>query len=168
MQAFFDSFGVNYISLIWYLVLFGLVLWLLSRYAFKPILRTIEERQRGINQALDEAEDATKSIRQSQEKAEKILWDASAEAQEIIRRAEKVGQDIQDRAREVARAESDAQLAKAKVEIERERLAAIQDIRRTAVDLALFAAGHVIEKNLDTADNMKLAEEAIQQAELRA
>jgi F-type H+-transporting ATPase subunit b len=168
MQAFFDSFGVNYISLIWYLVLFGLVLWLLSRYAFKPIMRTIEERQRGINQALDEAEDAAKSIRQSQDKAEKILWDASAEAQEIIRRAEKVGQDIQDRAREVARAETDAQLAKAKVEIERERLAAIQDIRRTAVDLALFAAGHVIEKNLDTADNMKLAEAAIQQAELRA
>ncbi|HEV3233082.1 MAG TPA: F0F1 ATP synthase subunit B [Candidatus Dormibacteraeota bacterium] len=168
MQAFFDSFGVNYISLIWYLVLFGLVLWLLSRYAFKPILRTIEERQRSINQALDEAEDAAKSISQSQDKAEKILWDASAEAQEIIRRAEKVGEDIQDRAREVARAETDAQLAKAKVEIDRERLAAIQDIRRTAVDLALFAAGHVIEKNLDSADNMKLAEEAIQQAELRA
>jgi F-type H+-transporting ATPase subunit b len=168
MQAFFDSFGVNYISLIWYIVLFVLVLLLLRRYAFGPILGTIEERQRSINQSLDDAEEAAKSVKTSQERAEKILWDASTEAQEIIRNAEKVGQDLQDRAREIAKAEADAQIAKAKVEIERERLAAIQDIRRNAVDLALFAASHVIEKNLTDDDNVRLATEAIQQAELRA
>ena len=168
MSAFFDSFGVNYISLIWYLVLFILVVLLLRRYAFGPILGAIDERQRGINENLDEAEKAARSVKESQDKAEKILWDASAEAQEIIRNAEKVGQDLQDRARDTAKALHEAEVAKARTEIERERLAAIQDIRKTSVDLALYAAGHLIEKNLDSADNMRLAEEAITQAELRA
>jgi F-type H+-transporting ATPase subunit b len=168
MSAFFDSFGVNWISLVWYLILFALVLFLLRRYAFGPILGSIEERQRGINQSLDDAEKAAASVKESHERAEKILWDASAEAQEIIRNAEKVGNDLQDRARETARAEADALIAKARTEIERERLAAIQDVRRQAVDLALVAAGRVIEANLTSEQNEKLAEEAIAHAELRA
>ena len=168
MSAFFESFGVNWISLVWYLVLFVLVLFLLRRYAFGPILGAIDERQRSINESLDDAEKAARSVKESQEKAEKILWDASAEAQEIIRNGEKVGRDLQDRARETARAEADALIAKARTEIERERLAAIQDIRHQAVDLALVAASRVIETNLSSEQNQKLAEEAIMHAELRA
>ncbi len=168
MSAFFESFGVNWISLVWYLVLFVLVMFLLRRYAFGPILGLIDERQRSINESLDDAEKAARSVKESQEKAEKILWDASAEAQEIIRNGEKVGRDLQDRARETARAEGDALIAKARTEIERERLAAIQDIRHQAVDLALVAASRVIETNLSSEQNQKLAEEAIMHADLRA
>jgi F-type H+-transporting ATPase subunit b len=168
MSAFFESFGVNWISLVWYLVLFVLVVFLLRRYAFGPILGLIDERQRSINESLDDAEKAARSVKESQEKAEKILWDASAEAQEIIRNGEKVGRDLQDRARETARAEGDALIAKAHTEIERERLAAIQDIRHQAVDLALVAASRVIETNLSSEQNQKLAEEAIMHADLRA
>jgi F-type H+-transporting ATPase subunit b len=168
MSAFFESFGVNWISLVWYLVLFVLVMFLLRRYAFGPILGLIDERQRSINESLDDAEKAARSVKESQEKAEKILWDASAEAQEIIRNGEKVGRDLQDRARETARAEGDALIAKARTEIERERLAAIQDIRHQAVDLALVAASRVIETNLSSEQNQKLAEAAIMHADLRA
>jgi F-type H+-transporting ATPase subunit b len=168
MSAFFESFGVNWISLVWYLVLFVLVMFLLRRYAFGPILGLIDERQRSINESLDDAEKAARSVKESQEKAEKILWDASAEAQEIIRNGEKVGRDLEDRARETARAEGDALIAKARTEIERERLAAIQDIRHQAVDLALVAASRVIETNLSSEQNQKLAEAAIMHADLRA
>lgn len=168
MSAFFESFGVNWISLVWYVVLFGLVLFLLRRYAFGPILGAIDNRQRSINEALDDAEKAVASVKESHERAEKILWDASAEAQEIIRNAERVGNDLQEQARKVAKAEADALIAKARTEIERERTAAVLEIRRHTVDLALTAATRVIGENLDDERNRKLAEEAIQQAELRA
>jgi F-type H+-transporting ATPase subunit b len=166
MSAFFESFGVNWISLVWYVVLFGLVLFLLRRFAFGPILGAIDNRQRSINEALDDAEKAVASVTESHERAEKILWDASAEAQDIIRNAERVGNDLQEQARQVARAEADSLIAKARTEIERERTAAVQEIRRHTVDLALTAATQIIGENLDDERNRKLAEEAIQKAEL--
>jgi F-type H+-transporting ATPase subunit b len=167
-MALFNAFNIDLLSLAWYLVVFVIALYALSRIFYKPILGMIEERQKSINQALDDAEAATASVKESQEKAQKILWDASAEAQEIIRRAEKVGQDLQARAKEEAKEAAEQVKAKAVADIERERLAAIQDVRRQAVDLALVAASRVIEVNLTSEQNLKLAEEAIQQAEVGA
>ncbi|MEA2645970.1 MAG: F-type H+-transporting ATPase subunit b [Chloroflexota bacterium] len=166
MQAFFESFGVNWHSLAFYVLLFGAVLFIVQRFLLKPMLGAIDRRQEEIERSLDDAEAAARSVKESQEKAEKILWDASSEAQDIIRNGEKIASDIQERARQTARAESDSMVAKARGEIDRERQAAIAEIRRQTVDLAIVAASRVVEQNLDSERNRELAEQAIRSAEL--
>lgn len=168
MSVFFDSFGVNVLSLIWYLILFGAVLYLLRRFAFGRVIGAIEQRQATINQSLDEAQEALASVKKNREKAELILWNASQEAQEMVRRAERASNDIQSDARREAKIQQEAMIAKARTEIAQERLAAIAEIRRQVVDLALVAAGTVIKENLSAEKNRLLAEQTIQQADLRA
>lgn len=168
MSVFFDSFGVNVLSLVWYLVLFAAVLYLLRRFAFGRVLGTIEQRQASINQSLDEAQEALASVKKNREKAEMILWNASQEAQEMVRRAERAANDIQSDSRREAKLQQDVMITKARTEIEQERLAAIADIRKQVVDLALVAASTVIKENLDVEKNRRLAEQTIQQADLRA
>ncbi len=168
MQVFFDSFGINGLSLLWYLILFGAVFYLLRRYAFGPVTAMIDKRQADINRALDEAQEALASVKKNREKAEVILWDASQEAQEMVRRAERAANDIQSDARREAKLQQEVMIAKARTEIEQERLAAIAEIRKQVVDLALVAAGTVIRENLDAEKNRRLAEQTIQQADLRA
>jgi F-type H+-transporting ATPase subunit b len=168
LQVFFDSFGINGLSLIWYLLLFGAVLYLLRRFAFGRVVGMIDARQAEINHALDEAQEAVASVKVNRDRAEKLLWEAGQEAQEIVRRAEKIANDLQSDARREARIQQDAMIAKARTEIEQERMQAIADIKRQVVDLALVAAGTVLRETLDVEKNRRLAEQTIQQAELRA
>jgi F-type H+-transporting ATPase subunit b len=168
LSVFFDSFGVNWLSLAWYAILFFAVFYLLRRYAFGPVTTMIDKRQADINHALDEAQEALASVKKNRDKAELILWNASQEAQEMVRRAERAANDIQSDARREAKLQQDVMIAKARTEIEQERLAAIADIRKQVVDLALVAAGTVIRENLDADKNRRLAEQTIQQADLRA
>jgi F-type H+-transporting ATPase subunit b len=166
MELFFKSFGVNVVSLVWFLVLFGIVLYLLRRYAFGPILGSIERRQAQINESLDRAEEAARSVDESRRRAEQVIQEASDHAAEIIRRAERGAGDIQDHAREEARIQAELIVTRARQDIDRESAAALAEIRAHVVDLALFAANKVIEANLDAQRNRKLIEEAIVEAEL--
>jgi F-type H+-transporting ATPase subunit b len=166
MSTFFTSFGVNLPSLLFYLLFFGVILWILRRYLFKPVLGSIESRQQKINQSLDEAQEALASVKANRLKAEKLLDEASAEAREIINRAERLATEIHEDARREAKIEADLMVTRARVEIDREREAAIKDLRREAVDLALVAASRVIGENLSDDRSRQLAEEAVKQAEL--
>jgi F-type H+-transporting ATPase subunit b len=168
LQVFFDSFGINVLSLIWYLLLFGAVLYLLRRFAFGRVVGMIDARQAEVNRSLDEAQEALASVKANREKAEKILWEAGQEAQEIVRRAERVGSDLQADARREAKVQQEAMIARARTEIEQDRQQAIADIKKQVVDLALVAAASVIRENLDATKNRELAEQTIMQADLRA
>jgi F-type H+-transporting ATPase subunit b len=168
MSTFFTSFGVNGVSLVFYLLMFVLVLLALRRWAFGPILRTIDSRQTKINQSLDEAQDALKLVKANRERAEKLIWEAGSEAREIISRAERLAAEIHDDARKEAKVQADLIVTKARQEIERERQAAVNELRRLTVDLALTAAAQVIGASLSGDRSRQLAEEAVQQAELRS
>jgi F-type H+-transporting ATPase subunit b len=168
MSTFFDSFGVNGISLLFYLVLFGLVLWLLRRFAFGPVLQAIEERQRRIDESLRSAEAAAGSVDENRRRAEEMLRESSAQAQEILSRANKAAAEVREQATAEARSQAEAIVEKARAEIERERAAAVAELRAQVVDLALLAAGRVIEANLDDDRNRRLVQETVQQAQIGA
>lgn len=168
MSTFFNSFGVNVLSLVYYLLLFGIVLYLLRRFAFGPILRTIDARQEKIDRSLDEAQEAVASVKANQEKAQKTVDEAAAEAREIITRAERLASEIHEDARKEAKVQADVIVVKAREEIDRERQAAINELRAQAVDLAITAAGRVIGETLSDDRSRQLAEDAVKQAELRA
>src|SRR5258708_1684903 len=168
MSTFFSSFGVNVLSLVYYLLLFGIVLYLLRRFAFGAILRTIDARQDKINRSLDEAQEAVASVKANQEKAEKTIDEAAAEAREIITRAERLASEIHEDARKEAKVQADVIVVKAREEIDRERQAAINDLRAQAVDLPIMAARRPTRDSLSDDRSRQLAEDAVRRAELRA
>ncbi|HUP51710.1 MAG TPA: F0F1 ATP synthase subunit B [Longimicrobiales bacterium] len=143
---------------VWTLLVFAILVVVLGKFAWGPILNMVEEREKGIQAKLDEAAalnaDAAKLLEQHREQ----LADARRQASELIAEgrtaAERVRKDIEEK----ARAEGQAIIERARAEIERERDAAIDMLRKESVDLALAAASKLMQENLDQAKDRALVE----------
>jgi F-type H+-transporting ATPase subunit b len=142
----------------WTIVIFALLLVVLSRYAFKPMLSAVEARERSLQAAIDDA-------RRDREEAARILADhraqleqARAEAQKLIADGRATAERLRNDLLEQTKAQQQEMLDGARRAIETEKTNAIAALRREAVDLAIAGASKVIERNLDSDANRKLVE----------
>jgi F-type H+-transporting ATPase subunit b len=146
-------------------VIFLLLLAVLSKWAFPPILGYAAAREKRIQDSLDEAKRTREEAAALLATQREELATAKLEAQTVIadakNAAEHVRSDILDR----ARGEQESLLVRAKQEIERERERAVESIRREAVDLALAAAGKLIDQRLDSDADRKLVTDFLGRAE---
>ncbi|MFL5560442.1 MAG: F0F1 ATP synthase subunit B [Gemmatimonadaceae bacterium] len=154
--------------MLWTLLIFIGLFFILSRYAFGPITKAVEQREQALQDAIDQA-------KKDREEAARILAEhraqlegSRAEAQKIIAEGRAVGEKLRADMLEETRAQQQDLLERARREIAGERDLAIAQIREEAVDLAIAAAGKVIEKNLDDSANRKLVEGYIASAKVRA
>ena len=148
----------NYGLMFWTLVIFIILFFVLAKFAFGPITRSVEARE----QALD---DAMNAARRDREEAARLLaehraaLDAShAEAQKIIADARAAAERVRAELLDHAHAEQARILERTRQEIESERIKAVTELRREAVDLAIAGASRVIEKNLDQPTNRQIVE----------
>ncbi|MBA2563976.1 MAG: F0F1 ATP synthase subunit B [Gemmatimonadetes bacterium] len=150
---------------IWTILTFVVVLLVLRKFAWKPILDGMEARERGIRELIDNAEAARAEADQLLAQYRQQLADARVETQRIVAEgktaAERVRQDTVER----ARSEAEAIVARAHTEIDLERRKALAEIREAAVDLALGAAGRVIGESLDEERHRRIAEGYLQEIE---
>ena len=134
---------------VWTLIVFGILVFILGKYAWGPILGAVEAREKGIQSALDEAasrnEEAARLLAEHKEQ----LADARRQANELIAEGKVAGETIRKEIEEKARAEAQTMVERARAEIERERDAAIAELRKESVDLALAAATRLMQENLD-------------------
>ena len=142
----------------WTLVIFLILSFVLSKFAFKPITEAVEAREKAL-------EDAIAGAKADREAAAKLLAEhqaqldaARGEAQKMIAEGRTVGEKIRAEMVEETRAQQQEMLERARREIESEKVRAIADLRREAVDLAIAGASKVIEKNLDDASNRQIVE----------
>jgi F-type H+-transporting ATPase subunit b len=142
----------------WTMVIFLVLFFVLSKFAFKPILAAVQGREQALRDAIDKAAADRDAAAAELAEQKKQLDAARGEAQKIIAdgrvMAEKMRSDLLDQ----TKAQQAEMLERAKRDIESEKNAAIADLRREAVDLALKGASKVIEKNLDDAQNRQLIE----------
>jgi F-type H+-transporting ATPase subunit b len=148
--------------MIWTLVCFAIAFFVLRKYAFGPIQRTIDERRERIRQAVDEADNARNEARELLEQNRAILAQARSEAADILAEARKVGDAQIDRAKQEAESERQRRLEDTRKQIEAETTRAIGQIRSEVADLTLEATARVVGKVLDTADQKRLVEEAVE------
>jgi F-type H+-transporting ATPase subunit b len=142
----------------WTLLIFIVLFVVLQRFAFKPLTAAVEARERALEEAIQGAQrDREEAARQLQEQI-KALEAARAEAQRVIAEGRTTGEKLRADMLEQTKQQQHELLARARVEIDNERLRAIADLRREAVDLALAGASRVIERNLDDQTNRKLVE----------
>jgi len=142
----------------WTLLIFIVLFFVLQRYAFKPLTAAVEARERALEEAIQGAQrDREEAARHLQDQI-KALEAARAEAQRVIAEGRTTGDKLRADMLEQTKQQQHELLARARVEIDNERLRAIADLRREAVDLALAGASRVIERNLDDQTNRKLVE----------
>ena len=142
----------------WTLLIFIVLFFILQRFAFKPLTAAVEARERALEEAIQGAQrDREEAARHLQDQI-KALEAARAEAQRVIADGRTTGEKLRAEMLEQTKQQQHELLERARVEIDNERLRAIADLRREAVDLALAGASRVIERNLDDQTNRKLVE----------
>ena len=144
-----EKLGIHLPSLIIFLVNFGLLLALLSFFAYRPILRMMDQRSDRIRESLEAADRAREEAARSQQDTQAQINEARIEGQRLLEQAREVAERYRDDERERARQEAEAIIARAREDIRQERDAAIQEVRSHFADLAIVAAERVIERSLD-------------------
>jgi F-type H+-transporting ATPase subunit b len=144
--------------MIWTLVIFVVLMFVLSRFAFGPLTKAVRAREQSLQEAIDAA-------KRDRDEAAKLLADHQAkieasrdEAQKIIVEGRSVAEKMRADMLEQTRREQQDVLERARREIGNEKIKAIAELRREAVDLALAGASKVIEQNLESAKNRQLVE----------
>jgi F-type H+-transporting ATPase subunit b len=144
--------------MLWTLLIFAVLLVILSRFAFKPILAAVEARERSLQEAIDSARrDRDEAARLLAEQRAR-LEEAHSEAQRLIAEGRAAADRLRQQMLEEAKQQQQEMLERARREIETERANALEDLRRGTIDLAIAAAERVIERNLDAAANREIVE----------
>jgi F-type H+-transporting ATPase subunit b len=148
-------------TIIWTLITFVLVLFVLKKWAWPPILTALDEREQGIRNAIESAERARRE-------AETVLSDhraklaaAEDEARRVIAEAREAGEKVRQDVVAQAKEEAQRSIDQARISIESEKRAAIAQLRREMADLAIQAAGMLIDANLDDEKNRGLVDDLI-------
>jgi len=147
--------------MIWTIVCFLVTLFVLKRFAFGPIQKTIDERRERIRQSLDEADNACEEARKLLEEHRKLISGAQTDAEEILSEARRVAEANERRMREELEADRQRRLEETRKQIDAETRRALEAIRAEVVDLSMLAASKITRKSLDDADHKRLIEEAV-------
>ncbi|MCP9451293.1 MAG: F0F1 ATP synthase subunit B [Nitrospira sp.] len=151
-----------YSSLIfWEIVSFAILFFILYKYAFPPLLRVLEERERKIKDSLDEAERHRSEAERILREYEAKLAAVSKEAETILAAARERAQRLMEENEQRMTADAERIKGDALREIEQERRRAVQEIRSQTTDLALMVAEQVLQRSLTDADHRRLADEAL-------
>ena len=137
---------------------FGLLVFILGKYAWGPILAAVDAREKGIQTALDEAAERNQEAEKLLTNHKENLADARRQASELLAEGKAAGDAVRAEIEEKARVEAQSMIERARAEIERERDAAIAELRRESVDLALAAATRLMQENLDQEKDRALVE----------
>jgi F-type H+-transporting ATPase subunit b len=151
-------FDINAGLSVWTLLVFAGLVFLLGKFAWGPILSAIDAREKGIQNALDEAASRLAEAEKLLDEHRRQLSDARRQAGEILAEGRAAGERVRKEIEEKARTEAQGIVERARQDIERERDLALQMLRKESVDLALAAASRLIHENLDQAKDRVLVE----------
>jgi len=157
-----NPISVNY-TLLAQILAFLLLVWLLSKYAWNPLMKVMEERRRNIEGNIKKAEEERRQAEEIKREYQAEMLKARQEAQEIIARATKVSEERAAEILVLAREEGEKLKKSALADIERERERAIADIRAQVADLSVAVAAKIIHQNLDIKGQEQLIEQFIQE-----
>lgn len=132
----------------WMLVTFSLLLWILKRFAWGPILKALSDRENLITESLKSAENAKEEMKLLQSGNEKILREAVLEREKIVKEARDLKESIIRDAKHEAGIEANKVLENARTSIERERIAAISDIKNLIANFSVEIAAKILEDRL--------------------
>ena len=148
-------------------ILFLVLIFLMVKFAWKPILTALNDREENIQGALDAAADAKKEMENLQADNQKLVKEARAEREAMLKDAREIKAKMIEDAKGEAKAEADKMIAQAQAAIESERKSAIADLKSQVASLSVDIAEKVVKKELSDKDKqLGLVEEMLGQATL--
>lgn len=149
--------------IVWTIITFLIVLAILRGTAWKPLMQVLKDREEKIESSLEEAEKARLEAIRLLKENKRVLMDAEMQSARIIREGRDMGEKLKAEILEKAEASSRQLVEQAKDEIRREKDAALVQLRSEVSDLAIAAAGKILDANLDTAQQRRLVDQAIKE-----
>lgn len=160
--------GINLPSLIAYLINFVVLLAILFIFAYKPLLRVLDQRSERIKESLEAADRAREEATSSREAIEEQLTGARREGQRLLDQAREAADRFRGEEMERARQEAETFVERARTDIQRERDAAIEEVRANFGDLAITAAERVIRRSLDRRAHEELIAQVLEEGDRAA
>ena len=148
---------------IWTIVTFLVLLGLLAKFAWGPLLKALDERQEMIRKSLHDADQATQDLKRLHQESAQIIAAARADAQSIVAKSRVTADTVREDLKQKAKEEADALVRGAQRQIQLETARAVQQIRHEVVDLSLAVASKLIKKNLTQEDNDALIQDSLTQ-----
>ncbi|WP_299156541.1 F0F1 ATP synthase subunit B [uncultured Tenacibaculum sp.] len=161
----FNDFSIGLFAM--QLTILILLLFLLAKFAWKPILSSLDEREEGIQNALDQAENARKEMQNLQADNEKMIKEARAERDAMMKDAREIKDNIIAEAKEEAQDQASIMIENAKATIKQEQQAAIAELKKNVAELSISIAQQVVRKELTSQDDqLKLVEGMLEEVTL--
>ncbi len=162
MEKLINDF--SYGLFFWQSLLFIVLLLLLRKFAWKPILNAIDEREEGIKNALEEAENARKEMQNLTADNERILKQARIERDTLLKEAREMKESIISEAKGAAQIQATKVIEQAQATIQAEKQAAISDLKNQVAELSLGIAEKVVREELsDKNKQIKLVEDMLKE-----
>lgn len=153
--------GLYWQQFLWQLAAFIILLVILWRFLYRPILRVLDERANRVRNSMETAERVQREMAEMEERSREALEDARRQAQVIISQAQQAANNIQVNAQESAREQANQIVASAQDEIDKARVNAMEDLRRQVADLAISAASRVVRRELDPQTHYQLINDVL-------
>ena len=150
---------------IWTIFTFLLLLALLAKFAWKPLLAFLATREETIKTSLENAQTAKKELERLQQESAQIIRKAHGEAESIVSRSWSDAEKVREEMKQKAKSEADAIVKESQRQIELETGRALRQIRSEVADLSIAIASKVIQRNVSKEDNNRLIEDTLKQME---
>ncbi len=166
MEKLIEEFSIG--LFFWQTIIFVILIFLLKKFAWSPILKAVNDREQGIKDALDSAEAAKKEMQSLQADNEKIMKEARAERDSLLKEARDLKNSMISQAKDEAKSEAQKIIESANEAILNEKNAAVSDIKKQVVSLSIEIAEKLLKEKLsDDNKQMKIVEDLIKDVKLK-
>lgn len=159
----FDKLGISLPLLLAFVINFIILLALLGKFLYKPVLKMLDERAQKVKESMEWAESIKRDYEQTKVEVQKQIERGRQEAQAIIAQAVQKGEALKEEARKEASGQAKAIVEKARLQLEAERDKMVEDLRKEFVSLLILASEKVIRQTLDKEKQSRLIEETLAQ-----
>lgn len=164
MDSLINAFGFNIKTLIAELINFALLVFLLYKLGFRPLMKFMDERAATIEKGLEDARTAAHSLEHAGEQASAILLDARRQADEIIAQSKAHAISLADSMKADARAQIESLIAKTKKDIRQERERMVREATEEIAGLVISLTEKLLAQKLDTKKDAEFVRRSIPQA----
>lgn len=151
---------------IWTIATFVVLVLLLAKFAWRPLLQALESRQDTIRKSLEDAERAKQDLAELQQKSAKMMEQTRIEAEAILAKTRSDADRLKEDLRAKAKEEAEAMIRNAEQQIQLQTRQALQQVRSEVADLSVMIASKLLERNLAKEDNDRLISDTLRQIEL--
>jgi F-type H+-transporting ATPase subunit b len=161
----FEALGILVGNLIWQCLAFLVLIWLLSRFAYGPVVKMLDERANRIRESMEQAEQIKADNAAAAQRAGEIIAEAQVQTREMLAQAQQMSQRTISAAQEEARVQRERMLHDAREQIEADTRRAKEELQHEVGRLAIFAAGRIVGRTLNENDHQRLVDEALAETE---